>query len=293
AIEKGLRTKSWVKTSLAPGSKVVTEYLQRSGLLEDLEALRFHTVGYGCTSCIGNSGPLPPAIAKSVEMGDLVVASVLSGNRNFEARVHPQVKMNFLMSPMLVVAYALAGRVDIDLTSEPVGKDPNGDPVYLQDIWPSQKEINDLMMDCLKPEDCEKSYGVIYDGEEQWQNLEASTGQNYEWSDESTYIREVPFFKNLPEKPKEPEDITGARVLLKLGESVTTDHIFPAGAFSQKSPAGQYLTEHGVEPRLFNSYGSRRGNHEVMMRGTFANVRIKNQIAEREGGYTTHFPDGK
>ncbi len=293
AVERGLDVKPWVKTSLAPGSKVVTEYLDRSNLTDYLEALRFHTVGYGCTSCIGNSGPLLPHVGKAVNDADLVLASVLSGNRNFEARVHPQVKMNFLMSPMLVVAYALAGRVDIDLTNEPVGNDPNGNPVYLKDIWPSQKEINDLMMDCLKPEDFEKSYGVIYDGEEQWQNLEAPTGKNYEWSDESTYIREVPFFKDLPEKPEEPEDIKGARVLLKLGESVTTDHISPAGAFSQKSPAGQYLTEHGVEPRLFNSYGSRRGNHEVMMRGTFANVRIKNKIANKEGGYTTHFPDGK
>ncbi len=293
AVQRGLRTKSWVKTSLAPGSKVVTQYLQRSGLNEDLEALRFHTVGYGCTSCIGNSGPLPPHIAKAVEEGDMVVASVLSGNRNFEARVHPQVRMNFLMSPMLVVAYALVGRIDIDLITEPLGKDPNGEYVYLKDIWPTQEEINKVILDCLKPEDFKATYDVIYDGEEQWQNLEAPAGKDYHWDENSTYIREVPFFKNLPETPANPEDIENARVLLKLGDSVTTDHISPAGAFSESSPAGQYLKAHGVERRLFNSYGSRRGNHEVMMRGTFANVRIKNQIAEKEGGYTTHFPDNK
>ncbi len=293
AIHRGLRTKSWVKTSLAPGSKVVTQYLERSGLNEDLEALRFHTVGYGCTSCIGNSGPLPPHIAKAVEEGDMVVASVLSGNRNFEARVHPQVRMNFLMSPMLVVAYALVGRIDIDLVHEPLGKDPNGEYVYLKDIWPTQDEINEVIMDCLKPDDFKATYDVIYDGEEQWQKLEAPTGEDYHWDKDSTYIKEVPFFQNLPETPDEPEDIHNARVLLKLGDSVTTDHISPAGAFSESSPAGKYLKEHGVERRLFNSYGSRRGNHEVMMRGTFANVRIKNQIANKEGGYTTHFPDNK
>lgn len=293
AVEKGLDVKPWVKTSLAPGSKVVTQYLERSGLAEDLEALRFHTVGYGCTSCIGNSGPLPPHISKAVDEGNMIVASVLSGNRNFEARVHPQVKMNFLMSPMLVVAYALAGRVDIDLTSEPLGNDPNEEPVYLKDIWPTQKEINDVILSSLQPEDFKETYEVIFQGEEQWQSLEAPTGKDYQWNEQSTYIREVPFFQNLPEVPEPPKDIENARVLLKLGDSVTTDHISPAGAFSPKSPAGQYLLDHGVEQRLFNSYGSRRGNHEVMMRGTFANVRIKNQIADKEGGFTTHFPDNE
>jgi aconitate hydratase len=291
AIERGLDVKPWVKTSLAPGSKVVTQYLNRSGLSEDLEALRFHTVGYGCTSCIGNSGPLPPHIAKAIEKGDMVMASVLSGNRNFEARVHPQVRMNFLMSPMLVVAYALAGRVDIDLTTEPLGRDPNGEPVYLKDIWPTQDEINQVILHALKPEDFKETYDVIFEGEEQWKSLKAPSGKDYHWDEQSTYIKEVPFFKDLPETPEQPQDVVRARVLLKLGDSVTTDHISPAGAFSPESPAGKYLLEHGVERRLFNSYGSRRGNHEVMMRGTFANVRIKNQIAHREGGYTTHFPD--
>lgn len=293
AVQRGLRTKSWVKTSLAPGSKVVTQYLNRSGLIDDLEALRFHTVGYGCTSCIGNSGPLPPHIGKAVDAGNMVVASVLSGNRNFEARVHPQVKMNFLMSPMLVVAYALAGRVDINLMTEPIGNDPNGQPVFLKDIWPTQKEINDVILSALRPEDFKETYDVIFEGNEQWQNLKAPTGEDYHWDKSSTYIKEVPFFKHISEKVKHPKDIVNARVLLKLGDSVTTDHISPAGSFSPDSPAGKYLTEHGVERRLFNSYGSRRGNHEVMMRGTFANVRIKNQISSKEGGYTTHFPDNK
>lgn len=293
AIEKGLDVKPWVKTSLAPGSKVVTQYLERSELLQDLQALRFHIVGYGCTSCIGNSGPLPPHISEAVDKGELIVASVLSGNRNFEARVHPQVKMNFLMSPMLVVAYALAGRIDIDLTSEPVGYDPNGEKVFLKDIWPTQEEINQVILDTLKPEDFKETYEVIFQGEEQWQNLQAPTGKDYQWDTKSTYIKEVPFFKNISEEAPTPKDINGARVLLKLGDSVTTDHISPAGSFSPDSPAGQYLMNHGVERRMFNSYGSRRGNHEVMIRGTFANVRIKNQIAKREGGYTTHFPDNK
>ena len=293
AIERGLDVKPWVKTSLAPGSKVVTQYLQRSNLLADLEALRFHVVGYGCTSCIGNSGPLPAPIAEAVDKGEMVVASVLSGNRNFEARVHPQVKMNFLMSPMLVVAYALAGRIDIDLTTEPLGFDPNGEPVLLKDIWPTQNEINQVILDALKPEDFRNIYGVIFEGEEQWKQLVAPTGQDYHWDASSTYIKEAPFFQNISEEPAVPQDVLGARVLLKLGDSVTTDHISPAGAFSPQSPAGQYLTERGVERRMFNSYGSRRGNHEVMMRGTFANVRIKNQIAHKEGGFTTHFPDKK
>lgn len=290
AIEKGLRTKSWVKTSLAPGSKVVTKYLERSGLNVDLEALRFHTVGYGCTSCIGNSGPLPPAIATAVDKGELIVASVLSGNRNFEARVHPQVKMNFLMSPMLVVAYALAGRVDIDLINDPIDYDPNGAPVYLKDIWPSRDEIQKTINDCMKQDDFEDVYNVIFDGSTDWQNLEVNLDQNFEWSKDSTYIREAPFFENIKATPDPVTDIKDARVLLYLGDSVTTDHISPAGSFKETSAAGAYLMSKGITKEDFNSYGSRRGNHEVMMRGTFANVRIKNKIADKEGGFSRYLP---
>ncbi|MCX2746139.1 aconitate hydratase AcnA [Mangrovivirga sp. M17] len=293
AVELGLDVKPWVKTSLAPGSKVVTDYLQKSGLLEDLEALKFHTVGYGCTSCIGNSGPLPAPITKAVEEFDLVVCSALSGNRNFEARVHPLVKMNFLMSPMLVVAFALAGRIDIDLNEEPVGYDPNAQPVYLKDIWPTNEEIFEQMKKVLTPKDYEKNYNEIFDGNEIWRELKAPEGKLYDWSDDSTYIKEAPFFKDISEEPKKLSDIEGARVLLKLGDSITTDHISPAGSFKKESPAGKYLTDKGVHPEDFNSYGSRRGNDEVMVRGTFANVRIKNQLASQEGGYTTHIPSGE
>lgn len=293
AIEKGLRTKSWVKTSLAPGSKVVTQYLERSGLSTDLEALRFHTVGYGCTSCIGNSGPLPPHIAEAVDKGELVVASVLSGNRNFEARVHPQVKMNFLMSPMLVVAYALVGRVDIDLINDPLSYDPNGSPVYLKDIWPSREEIVQTVNDCVKQSDFQEVYDVIFDGSEDWKNLEVNLDERFEWNKSSTYIKEAPFFENLQVNPDPVVDIRGARVLLYLSDSVTTDHISPAGSFREDSAAGKYLTEHGVHKTDFNSYGSRRGNHEVMMRGTFANVRIKNKIVDQEGGFSIYFPSGE
>lgn len=292
AIEKGLRTKSWVKTSLAPGSKVVTQYLERSGLSSDLEALRFHTVGYGCTSCIGNSGPLPPHIAEAVDKGELVVASVLSGNRNFEARVHPQVKMNFLMSPMLVVAYALVGRVDVDLINDPLSYDPNGNPVYLKDIWPSREEIAQTINECVKQSDFQEVYDVIFDGSTDWKNLEVTLDQNFEWNNKSTYIKEAPFFENLSVTPQPISDIANARVLLYLGDSVTTDHISPAGSFREDSAAGQYLMSHGVNKSDFNSYGSRRGNHEVMMRGTFANVRIKNKIVDKEGGFSKHFPSG-
>ncbi|MCC6635474.1 MAG: aconitate hydratase AcnA [Chitinophagaceae bacterium] len=290
AVEKGLRTKSWVKTSLAPGSKVVTKYLNRSGLSADLDALRFHTVGYGCTSCIGNSGPLPPAIAMAVDKGELVVASVLSGNRNFEARVHPQVKMNFLMSPMLVVAYALAGRVDIDLINEPIDYDPNGNPVYLKDIWPSSAEIQHTINECLKQDDFKEIYDEIFDGSADWQNLEINLNQSFNWNNTSTYIKESPFFENLQATPNPITEITNARVLLYLGDSVTTDHISPAGSFKEDSAAGIYLKQNGILKDDFNSYGSRRGNHEVMMRGTFANVRIKNKIADKEGGFSKHFP---
>ena len=290
AIERGLRSKSWVKTSLAPGSKVVTSYLQRSGLAEDLEALRFHTVGYGCTSCIGNSGPLPPHIAEAIDKSEMVVASVLSGNRNFEARVHPQVKMNFLMSPMLVVAFSLVGRVDIDLLHDPLDYDPNGEPVYLKDIWPTQEEINETIKACMRVEDFEKAYSVIFEGEDDWKNLIAPEGTKYVWDDHSTYIQEAPFFQDLSTAPEKLTDIKAARVLLFLGDSVTTDHISPAGAFGEQTAAGQYLISKGVARKDFNSYGSRRGNHEVMMRGTFANVRIKNKITDKVGGFSTYLP---
>lgn len=293
AVERGINTKPWVKTSLAPGSKVVTDYLVASNLLPDLEALRFHLVGYGCTSCIGNSGPLAPDIAKAVDDNELVVASVLSGNRNFEARVHPQVKMNFLMSPMLVVAFALAGRVDIDLSTDPLGEDSNGKPVYLKDIWPTTEEINAVMKKVLTPKDFEKNYGEIFDGNEQWRALKAPDTKSYEWDANSTYIKEAPFFVDLPDEPEELKDIHGAHTLLVLGDSITTDHISPAGSFSKDSPAGNYLINRGVERLDFNSYGSRRGNDEVMTRGTFANVRIKNKLVDREGGYTRHIPSGE
>ncbi|WP_268034565.1 aconitate hydratase AcnA [Algoriphagus sp. PAP.12] len=293
AIEKGLDVKPWVKTSLAPGSKVVTDYLEKAGLMDDLEGLKFHTVGYGCTSCIGNSGPLPSHIAAAVEDNDLVVASVLSGNRNFEARVHPQVKMNYLMSPMLVVVYALAGRVDIDLYNEPVGYDPNLEPVYLKDIWPTQEEIDEISRQVLSPGDYQKSYGEIFEGNEIWKKLESGEGEIYPWDDQSTYIKEAPFFKGISVDVPEPTDIINAHVLLKLGDSITTDHISPAGSFRENTPAGQYLVGRGVQRPDFNSYGSRRGNDEVMVRGTFANVRIKNQLAAQEGGFTSYIPTGE
>ncbi|CAL1519788.1 aconitate hydratase AcnA [Chitinophaga sp. MM2321] len=292
AISRGLNVKPWVKTSLAPGSRVVTEYLKRSGLLYELEALRFHTVGYGCTSCIGNSGPLPPHIAEAVDRGNLIVASVLSGNRNFEARVHPQVKMNFLASPLLVVAYAITGRIDVDMLNDPLGYDPNGEPVFLRDIWPTQEEINEAVAAAVKQEDFEKIYAVIFDGDEQWQGLQAPSGKDYHWSQTSTYIKEAPFFNGLPEEWAAIEDVKDARVLLKLGDSVTTDHISPAGSFKSDTPAGKYLLDCGIDPKMFNSYGSRRGNHEVMIRGTFANVRIKNELSPKEGGFTTMIPQG-
>ncbi len=290
ARERGINVKPWVKTSLAPGSKVVTDYLEKADLMKDLEALSFHLVGYGCTSCIGNSGPLPPQIGKAIDEDDLITASVLSGNRNFEARVHPKVKMNFLMSPMLVVAYAIAGRVDIDLLNEPISYDRNEEPVYLKDIWPSDDEINKILSQVLSPADFDKSYGEIFEGNEIWRNLEATADQIYKWDENSTYIKEIPFFHNISEQPEKLNDIKSARVLLHLGDSITTDHISPAGVFSKDSSAGKYLMERGVKPEDFNSYGSRRGNDEVMVRGTFANVRIKNRLADREGGYTKYLP---
>lgn len=293
AREHGVNTKPWVKTSLAPGSKVVTDYLIKADLLGDLEALKFHLVGYGCTSCIGNSGPLAPYISQAVEESDLVVASVLSGNRNFEARIHPQVKMNFLMSPMLVVAYAIAGRVDIDLINEPISYDPNQQPVYLKDIWPSDDEINDVLSRVLSPQDFDKNYSEIFEGNDIWRNLEVPEEKLFEWQDDSTYIKEVPFFDHISDYALPLEDISDARVLLMLGDSITTDHISPAGQFNEKSAAGKYLISRGVTRENFNSYGSRRGNDEVMVRGTFANVRIKNHLATKEGGYTTYLPSNE
>ncbi|MEO6882783.1 MAG: aconitate hydratase AcnA [Bacteroidia bacterium] len=293
AREHGIYSKPWVKTSLAPGSKVVTDYLEKADLMKDLEALHFHLAGYGCTSCIGNSGPLVPDISKAVEEHNLIVTSVLSGNRNFEARIHPQVKMNFLMSPMLVVAFAIAGRVDIDLINEPISYDSNQEGVYLKDIWPTDDEINEVLSRVLSPDDFAKDYGRIFEGNEIWRNLRVPTGELYEWDANSTYIKEIPFFHGISEKPNPLEDIKNARALLVLGDSVTTDHISPAGAFSEQSASGQYLLSRGVKKENFNSYGSRRGNDEVMVRGTFANVRIKNKLAEKEGGYTCHLPSGK
>lgn len=292
ARQLGINVKPWVKTSLAPGSKVVTDYLEKADLMKDLEALQFHLVGYGCTSCIGNSGPLSPKIARAVDDYNLVVASVLSGNRNFEARIHPQVKMNFLMSPMLVVAYALAGRVDIDLINEPISYDSNREPVYLKDIWPSDDEINNILNQVLSPGDFERNYGEIFEGNETWRNLEVPTEKLYEWDTNSTYIKEIPFFLGISDRPQPLGDIDNARALLILGDSVTTDHISPAGAFSEHSAAGRYLLSRGVRKENFNSYGSRRGNDEVMVRGTFANVRLKNKLAEKEGGFTCHLPSG-
>ncbi|MCO5268819.1 MAG: aconitate hydratase AcnA [Brumimicrobium sp.] len=290
ARERGIDTKPWVKTSLAPGSKVVTDYLEKAEVMEDLEALGFHLVGYGCTTCIGNSGPLPPIIDKAVKEHNLVVASTLSGNRNFEARIHNNIKMNYLMSPMLVVAFAIAGRVDIDMTTEPISYDKNDRPVYLKDIWPTDTEIREIMNRVLSKDDFKKNYDTIFDGNDSWKHLQIPEGQLYQWDNSSTYIKEVPFFENLPRDARPLSDIKGARALLKLGESVTTDHISPAGSFTEESAAGKYLKGRGVELADFNSYGSRRGNDEVMVRGTFANVRIKNQIATKEGGYSVYFP---
>ncbi|NRB57248.1 MAG: aconitate hydratase AcnA [Salinicola sp.] len=293
AKEKGLDTKPWVKTSLAPGSKVVTDYLAAGGVQDDLNALGFNLVGYGCTTCIGNSGPLPGPIEKAVNDGDLTVASVLSGNRNFEGRVHPLVKTNWLASPPLVVAYALAGNVRKDLSKEPLGEGKDGKPVYLKDIWPSQAEIAEAV-EKVKTEMYRKEYAEVFDGDEIWQSIEFPESEVYAWSKDSTYIQHPPFFEGMEKEPKPVEDVTNARVLAKLGDSVTTDHISPAGSIKPDSPAGRYLQENGVAVKDFNSYGSRRGNHEVMMRGTFANVRIRNEMLENvEGGYTRHVPSGE
>ncbi len=293
AVEKGLKTKPWVKTSLAPGSRVVTEYFEKANLTSFLEALGFHTVGYGCTTCIGNSGQLPAHISKAVIENNLITSSVLSGNRNFEARIHPLVKMNFLMSPLLVVAYALAGRIDIDFYNEPVGFDPNFKPVFLKDIWPASNRIQNVMNEVLDSNDYKKNYKSIFKGDTQWDSLKTVKSEVYRWDPKSSYIKEAPFFKNISSTPTKVPNIISARVLLKLGDSITTDHISPAGAIAEDSPAGQYLKSNGIEKKEFNSYGSRRGNHEVMVRGTFANVRLKNQLVNKEGSWTVFHPTGE
>ena len=291
ARERGLTTKPWVKTSLAPGSKVVTDYLQKSGLDDDLDAIGFYTVGYGCTTCIGNSGPLLPEIAKAVTDGDIVGTSVLSGNRNFEGRIHPLVQHNFLASPPLVVAYALAGNMKVDLMNDSLGDDKDGNPVYLKDIWPSQKNIQDAVTNNIDSDMFQSSYKSVFEGDENWKNIESPTGEIYDWDPQSTYVKNPPYFEGMSKTPSAVEDIAGARVLALLGDSVTTDHISPAGSIAKDSPAARYLEANGVKPADFNSYGSRRGNHEVMMRGTFANIRLRNQLAPgTEGGWTRHQP---
>jgi aconitate hydratase len=292
AVERGLKTKPWVKTSLAPGSKVVTDYLIEAGLMRYLELLRFHLVGYGCTTCIGNSGPLPPAVSKAVEENHLVVAAVLSGNRNFEGRIQSEVRANYLASPPLVVAYALAGRMDIDLYKEPLGQDAKGKPVFLRDIWPSQQEVQDTIHKSVRSDMFRKQYSEVFQGDKRWSALPVPEGDLYQWDPASTYVKNPPYFENMTPEPEAlAPGIKGARVLAVLGDSITTDHISPAGSIKPQSPAGKYLIEHGVQPADFNSYGSRRGNHEVMMRGTFANVRLKNLLAPgTEGGVTRHLP---
>jgi aconitate hydratase len=298
ALARGLRSKPWVKTSLAPGSKVVTEYLDRAGLTESLEGLGFNLVGYGCTTCIGNSGPLPEEISAAVDEGDLAVVSVLSGNRNFEGRINPDVKMNYLASPPLCVAYALAGTMDIDIVGEPLGQDESGEDVYLRDIWPSEQEVAETIGEAVRADMFRKSYGEVFAGDERWNGLSVPEGERFAWDEHSTYVRLPPYFQGMPAEPQEVRDIHGARVLALLGDSVTTDHISPAGSIKRDGPAGTYLQEQGVEPRDFNSYGARRGNHEVMMRGTFANIRLRNMLGGPdhaslpEGGFTRYLADG-
>lgn len=294
AVERGLQTKPWVKTSLAPGSKVVTDYLNDAGLMRYLDELKFNLVGYGCTTCIGNSGPLPDYIVNGIKEGNLVAASVLSGNRNFEGRINPHTRANYLASPPLVVAYALAGRMDIDLYNEPLGQDKNNRPVFLKDIWPSMKEIQEVVQNSVTKEMFEKEYAEVFTGDERWRALEIPEGDLYDWDPNSTYIRNPPFFENMPLEPAAPKDVGNARVLVMVGDSVTTDHISPAGAIPEDSPAGKYLKNNGIERADFNSFGSRRGNHEVMMRGTFGNIRLRNFLAPgKEGNWTQHLPDKK
>ena len=294
AVERGLTRKPWVKTSLAPGSRVVTEYYEKAGLTSYLEALGFFTVGYGCTTCIGNSGPLPVEVSEAVTSGDLVACAVLSGNRNFEARIHPEVKANYLASPPLVVAYALAGRMDTDITTEPLGHDPDGEPVYLADIWPSPDEVQKTIEAAIGRDMFLATYANVYAGEDAWRELPVPTGELFEWEPDSTYVRRPPYFNGMAATPGTIDDINGARCLVSIGDSVTTDHISPAGSIKLESPAGAYLVDHGIERGDFNSYGSRRGNHEVMVRGTFANVRLRNQLVRgSEGTWTAHLPDGE
>ncbi|HVD38203.1 MAG TPA: aconitate hydratase AcnA, partial [Solirubrobacterales bacterium] len=292
AVERGLQRKPWVKTSLAPGSTVVTEYLERAGLTQYLDALQFNLVGYGCTTCIGNSGPLAPEISEAVAAKDLAVCSVLSGNRNFEGRINQDVKANYLASPPLVVAYALAGRMDIDLASEPLGEDQDGAPVFLRDLWPDAEEVKQVVGNAVQSEMFRRNYAEVFSGEEMWNAVDVPSGDRYTWPD-STYVRRPSFFEQMPAEAPGVAPIAGARALALLGDSITTDHISPAGAIKRDSPAGRWLIEQGVEVKDFNSYGSRRGNHEVMIRGTFANIRLRNQLVERAGGYTRHFPDGE
>jgi aconitate hydratase len=294
AVERGLKVKPWVKTSLAPGSKVVTDYLQASGLLSYLEQLKFHLVGYGCTTCIGNSGPLPEPIGAAIKENNMVAVAVLSGNRNFEGRVHPLVRANYLASPPLVVAYALAGRMDLDLTTEPIGADTAGKPVYLREIWPTPQEVEKTVRAAVSTEQYRKEYSEVFEGDARWKAMKVAEGDLYQWNAKSTYIKLPPYFENMPKMPPPLSDIRGARVLAVLGDSVTTDHISPAGSIAVESPAGKYLIANGVKPHEFNSYGARRGNHEVMMRGTFANIRLRNQLAPgTEGSWTLHLPDGE
>jgi aconitate hydratase len=293
AVERGLQVPAWVKTSLAPGSKVVRDYLERAGLTGYLEKLKFHIVGYGCTTCIGNSGPLPEEISRAIDEKNLVVASVLSGNRNFEGRINGEVRANYLMSPPLVVAFALAGRIDLDLRKDAIAQDKGGKPVYLADLWPSRSEVEDAINKSITPDMFRRSYGEVYHGDDRWRALAVPKGETYAWEKDSTYIRQAPYFDGMSVTPGAVTDIKNARVLAVLGDSVTTDHISPAGSIKKDSPAGKYLIEHGVKPAEFNSYGSRRGNHEVMVRGTFANVRLRNKMVPNlEGGFTRHLPDG-
>ncbi|HEY7602925.1 MAG TPA: aconitate hydratase, partial [Gaiellaceae bacterium] len=294
AVERGLERKPWVKSSLAPGSRVVTDYYEKAGLTPYLEALGFHTVGYGCTTCIGNSGPLPEEVSAAIVESDLVACAVLSGNRNFEARIHPEVKANYLASPPLVVAYALAGRMDIDLTSDPIGQDPDGNDVYLHELWPSSEEIDATIAGSVSGELFRGRYADVFTGDDAWRDLEVPSGDLYAWADDSTYVRRPPYFDGMTVEPGTVEDVEGARCLVMLGDSVTTDHISPAGSIKPDGPAGAYLVEHGVERKAFNSYGSRRGNHEVMVRGTFANVRLRNLLVPgSEGTWTVHLPSGE
>ncbi len=290
AVDKGLTSKPWVKTTMAPGSQVVTDYYNKAGLWPYLEKLGFYLVGYGCTTCIGNSGPLPDDISKAINDADLSVTAVLSGNRNFEGRINPDVKMNYLASPPLVIAYALAGTMDFDFASEPLGKDNDGNDVFLADIWPSQKDINDTIASAINTEMFTKNYADVFKGDDRWRNLPTPSGNTFEWDDSSTYVRKPPYFEGMPAEPQPVADIKGARVLALLGDSVTTDHISPAGSIKPGTPAAQYLDSHGVDKKDYNSYGSRRGNHEVMIRGTFANIRLRNQLLDDvSGGYTRDF----